>query len=164
MTAFEEMGVLPEIAQAVEDMEWTLPTDVQAEAVPLILGGGDVLMNWKCPERWNLDKHMRVHTGEELQVRVLLAFIHLEEQLHGRQMPACVSVKSQNHQCSNSSQWENNNQNRLIDVAIKEVMLLEACQLTGIGTTNVNRTNFKMADGQGRNTSVGYIILDLQFI
>ncbi|XP_077546489.1 uncharacterized protein LOC144159087 isoform X5 [Haemaphysalis longicornis] len=97
MTAFEEMGVLPEIAQAVEDMEWTLPTDVQAEAVPLILGGGDVLM-------------------------------------------------------------------RLIDVAIKEVMLLEACQLTGIGTTNVNRTNFKMADGQGRNTSVGYIILDLQFI
>ncbi|KAH9364012.1 hypothetical protein HPB48_020663 [Haemaphysalis longicornis] len=38
------MGVLPEIAQAVEDMEWTLPTDVQAEAVPLILGGGDVLM------------------------------------------------------------------------------------------------------------------------
>uniref|UniRef100_A0A023GNS0 ATP-dependent RNA helicase n=1 Tax=Amblyomma triste TaxID=251400 RepID=A0A023GNS0_AMBTT len=44
MTAFEEMGVLPEIAQAVEEMEWTLPTDVQAEAVPLILGGGDVLM------------------------------------------------------------------------------------------------------------------------
>lgn len=25
-------------------MEWMLPTDVQAEAVPLILGGGDVLM------------------------------------------------------------------------------------------------------------------------
>nr|XP_037271589.1 LOW QUALITY PROTEIN: ATP-dependent RNA helicase DDX1-like [Rhipicephalus microplus] len=44
MTAFEEMGVLPEIARAVDDMEWTLPTDVQAEAVPLILGGGDVLM------------------------------------------------------------------------------------------------------------------------
>ncbi|KAH7976563.1 hypothetical protein HPB52_016205 [Rhipicephalus sanguineus] len=38
------MGVLPEIARAVDDMEWTLPTDVQAEAVPLILGGGDVLM------------------------------------------------------------------------------------------------------------------------
>lgn len=44
MTAFEEMGVMPEIAKAVEDMEWTLPTDVQAEAIPLILGGGDVLM------------------------------------------------------------------------------------------------------------------------
>ena len=25
-------------------MEWLLPTDVQAEAIPLILGGGDVLM------------------------------------------------------------------------------------------------------------------------
>ncbi|XP_020295274.1 ATP-dependent RNA helicase Ddx1 [Pseudomyrmex gracilis] len=44
MTAFEEMGVLPEIAQAVDELDWTLPTDVQAEAVPLILGGGDVLM------------------------------------------------------------------------------------------------------------------------
>ncbi|KMQ93149.1 atp-dependent rna helicase ddx1 [Lasius niger] len=44
MTAFEEMGVLPEIAKAVDEIEWTLPTDVQAEAIPLILGGGDVLM------------------------------------------------------------------------------------------------------------------------
>jgi ATP-dependent RNA helicase DDX1 len=44
MTAFEEFGVLPEIARAVDDMGWNLPTDVQAEAIPLILGGGDVLM------------------------------------------------------------------------------------------------------------------------
>ncbi|XP_065344999.1 ATP-dependent RNA helicase Ddx1 [Cloeon dipterum] len=44
MSAFEEMGVMPEIAKAVEDMGWNLPTDVQAEAIPLILGGGDVLM------------------------------------------------------------------------------------------------------------------------
>uniref|UniRef100_A0A5S6QP29 ATP-dependent RNA helicase n=1 Tax=Trichuris muris TaxID=70415 RepID=A0A5S6QP29_TRIMR len=44
MTAFEEMGVLPEIGKAVDEMDWTLPTDVQAEAIPLILGGGDVLM------------------------------------------------------------------------------------------------------------------------
>uniref|UniRef100_A0A182WCL7 ATP-dependent RNA helicase n=1 Tax=Anopheles minimus TaxID=112268 RepID=A0A182WCL7_9DIPT len=44
MTAFEEFGVMPEIAQAIDEMEWMLPTDVQAEAIPLILGGGDVLM------------------------------------------------------------------------------------------------------------------------
>ncbi|KAL3860216.1 hypothetical protein ACJMK2_010372 [Sinanodonta woodiana] len=44
MTAFEEMAVMPEIAQAVEEMDWSLPTDVQAEAIPMILGGGDVLM------------------------------------------------------------------------------------------------------------------------
>lgn len=44
MTAFEEFGVLPEIGKAIEEMDWTLPTDVQAEAIPLILGGGDVLM------------------------------------------------------------------------------------------------------------------------
>lgn len=44
MTAFEEFGLMPELGRAVEDMGWLLPTDVQAEAIPLILGGGDVLM------------------------------------------------------------------------------------------------------------------------
>lgn len=44
MTAFEEFGVLPELGKAIDEMDWTLPTDVQAEAIPLILGGGDVLM------------------------------------------------------------------------------------------------------------------------
>ncbi|CAG09075.1 unnamed protein product, partial [Tetraodon nigroviridis] len=39
-----EMGVMPEIAQAVEELDWLLPTDIQAESIPLILGGGDVLM------------------------------------------------------------------------------------------------------------------------
>uniref|UniRef100_A0A9J8C6X2 ATP-dependent RNA helicase n=1 Tax=Cyprinus carpio carpio TaxID=630221 RepID=A0A9J8C6X2_CYPCA len=39
-----QMGVMPEIAQAVEEMDWLLPTDIQAESIPLILGGGDVLM------------------------------------------------------------------------------------------------------------------------
>lgn len=44
MTAFEEFGVLSELGKAIDEMDWTLPTDVQAEAIPLILGGGDVLM------------------------------------------------------------------------------------------------------------------------
>lgn len=45
MNAFEtELGVQPEIAKAVDEMGWLLPTDVQAEAIPMILGGGDVLM------------------------------------------------------------------------------------------------------------------------
>lgn len=38
------MGVLPELSKAVQEMDWILPTDIQSEAVPLILGGGDVLM------------------------------------------------------------------------------------------------------------------------
>lgn len=44
MTAFEEMGLMPEIGRALEEMEWILPTSIQSEAIPLILGGGDVLM------------------------------------------------------------------------------------------------------------------------
>ncbi|KAL4855255.1 ATP-dependent RNA helicase DDX1 [Chlorella vulgaris] len=35
--------VCPELIKAVEELDWTLPTPIQAEAVPLILGGGDVL-------------------------------------------------------------------------------------------------------------------------
>lgn len=35
---------MPEIHQAVDEMGWMLPTDIQAESIPLILGGGDVLM------------------------------------------------------------------------------------------------------------------------
>lgn len=33
----------PELIRAVEELGWELPTDCQAEAVPLILTGGDVL-------------------------------------------------------------------------------------------------------------------------
>ncbi|XP_077967658.1 ATP-dependent RNA helicase DDX1-like [Styela clava] len=44
MTAYEELGVMPEIGKAVDEMGWMLPTDIQAESIPLILGGGDVLM------------------------------------------------------------------------------------------------------------------------
>eukprot|EP01024_Parvocaulis_polyphysoides_P023652 TRINITY_DN2184_c2_g2_i5.p1 TRINITY_DN2184_c2_g2~~TRINITY_DN2184_c2_g2_i5.p1 ORF type:complete len:118 (+),score=32.97 TRINITY_DN2184_c2_g2_i5:130-483(+) len=43
MAAFEEVGVMPELIRAVEELGWLLPTPVQAEAVPLILGGGDVM-------------------------------------------------------------------------------------------------------------------------
>ncbi len=41
--SFEEFGLLPELCQAVQQMGWTLPSAVQAECIPLILGGGDVM-------------------------------------------------------------------------------------------------------------------------
>ncbi|KAI6238933.1 ATP-dependent RNA helicase DDX1 [Aphelenchoides fujianensis] len=47
MTAFLEMGVLNELASAVEELGWTLPTDIQNEGIPAILGGGDVLMSMR---------------------------------------------------------------------------------------------------------------------
>lgn len=34
---------MPELAKALADMGWELPRDVQAECIPLILGGGDVM-------------------------------------------------------------------------------------------------------------------------
>eukprot|EP00696_Hemimastix_kukwesjijk_P014996 gnl/Hemi2/3088_TR1092_c0_g1_i1.p1 gnl/Hemi2/3088_TR1092_c0_g1~~gnl/Hemi2/3088_TR1092_c0_g1_i1.p1 ORF type:complete len:753 (+),score=198.78 gnl/Hemi2/3088_TR1092_c0_g1_i1:44-2260(+) len=42
MAAFAELGVLPELIKAVEELDWQLPKPVQQEAIPLILGGGDV--------------------------------------------------------------------------------------------------------------------------
>jgi ATP-dependent RNA helicase DDX1 len=34
---------MPEIIKSLEELEWELPRDIQAEAIPLILGGGDVM-------------------------------------------------------------------------------------------------------------------------
>lgn len=42
MADFERLGVCPEIIRAVEEDGWLLPTPVQDEAIPLILGGCDV--------------------------------------------------------------------------------------------------------------------------
>jgi len=44
MSNFEALGLLPELITAVEGMGWNLPRAVQDEAIPLILGGGDVLI------------------------------------------------------------------------------------------------------------------------
>eukprot|EP00037_Helgoeca_nana_P016987 m.160263 g.160263 ORF g.160263 m.160263 type:complete len:733 (-) comp23784_c0_seq5:112-2310(-) len=44
MSAFTTLGMMPEITSAIEEMDWLLPTEIQHEAIPLILGGGDVLM------------------------------------------------------------------------------------------------------------------------
>ena len=43
MAAFAECGVMPEIIRALDELGWQLPTPIQQDAVPLILGGGDVL-------------------------------------------------------------------------------------------------------------------------
>ena len=40
---FESLGLMAEILRSVDEMGWNLPTDVQDEAIPLILGGGDVI-------------------------------------------------------------------------------------------------------------------------
>lgn len=40
---FEDLGLLPELVKATQDAGWILPSDVQDEAIPLILGGGDVM-------------------------------------------------------------------------------------------------------------------------
>jgi hypothetical protein len=51
MSAFEELGVSPELIRACDGLGWALPTPVQAEAVPLILGGGDVMVGASSTRR-----------------------------------------------------------------------------------------------------------------
>ena len=41
---FEAMGLMPELQKGVEECGYLLPTEVQDEAIPLILGGGDVMV------------------------------------------------------------------------------------------------------------------------
>jgi ATP-dependent RNA helicase DDX1 len=40
---FEDLGLLPELVRATQEQGWLLPSDIQDEAIPLILGGGDVM-------------------------------------------------------------------------------------------------------------------------
>jgi ATP-dependent RNA helicase DDX1 len=40
---FSALGLLPELLHAIDDLGWQLPTDIQDEAIPQILGGGDVM-------------------------------------------------------------------------------------------------------------------------
>ena len=41
---WDGIGVVPELVEAVLDQDWLFPRDVQDEAIPLILGGGDVMV------------------------------------------------------------------------------------------------------------------------
>ena len=41
---FHALGLLPQLLKAVDELGWLLPTDVQDETIPLILGGGDVMV------------------------------------------------------------------------------------------------------------------------
>lgn len=41
---FEDLSLLPELVRATQEMGWVLPSDVQDESIPLILGGGDVMV------------------------------------------------------------------------------------------------------------------------
>lgn len=40
----QAMGLMPEVQRAIEEMGYFLPTEVQDESIPLILGGGDVMV------------------------------------------------------------------------------------------------------------------------
>lgn len=40
---WDAIGLMPELVRIVEELQWQLPTDIQDEAIPLILGGGDVM-------------------------------------------------------------------------------------------------------------------------
>ena len=41
---FASLGLAPELLRSCEEQSWLLPTNVQDEAIPLILGGGDVMV------------------------------------------------------------------------------------------------------------------------
>ena len=40
---FDEIGLMPELLRAVKDAGYTSPTPIQAQAIPIILEGKDVM-------------------------------------------------------------------------------------------------------------------------
>ena len=43
VTSFAELGLVPELLRAVADAGYTTPTPIQAQAIPVILSGRDVM-------------------------------------------------------------------------------------------------------------------------
>src|SRR3954464_14205646 len=43
VTSFEELGLRPELLRAVAEAGYTIPTPIQAQAIPVILAGRDVM-------------------------------------------------------------------------------------------------------------------------
>ena len=43
MTSFADLGLRPELLKAVEEQGYTSPTPIQAQAIPLVLAGRDVM-------------------------------------------------------------------------------------------------------------------------
>ena len=41
--SFEQLGLMPRLLQAVADEGYTIPTPIQAQAIPAILAGRDVV-------------------------------------------------------------------------------------------------------------------------
>ena len=41
---FDDLGLMPELVKATSEQNWVLPSDVQDESIPLIMGGGDVMV------------------------------------------------------------------------------------------------------------------------
>lgn len=98
--AFEDMGVTPELIRAVEQKGWSLPTPVQADAVPLILGGGDVMAGGTLSERGiivsSFQHNYHLYEAAARRVRLTLAPFAQPPRLAAvRQVPSrCRSYKS----------------------------------------------------------------------
>src|SRR5687767_15631178 len=41
--SFETLGLMPELTRALADVGYTIPTPIQAEAIPLVLAGHDLM-------------------------------------------------------------------------------------------------------------------------
>jgi superfamily II DNA/RNA helicase len=46
---FQDLGLQPELVKATQDVGWHLPSDVQDETIPLMMGGGDVMVVCEKP-------------------------------------------------------------------------------------------------------------------
>lgn len=132
MTAFEEMGVLPELGQAVEEMDWSLPTDVQAEAIPMILGGGDVLM--------------AAETGSGKTGAFCLPIIQIVyETLRDQQEGKGSKLSSHHSGSAHSTHWKMNPYDRGDEMAIDPEGLL--CQARDAQGWHGTRTNKAVVGG-----------------
>ena len=78
MSAFEELGICPEIIQAVEEDDWLLPTPVQQEARPGDRRRPERKSHEECDRgtRWN--QHMEYNNSMYIQyIYIYITYIYI---------------------------------------------------------------------------------------
>ena len=78
-TSFDELGLRPEILRAVTESGYTTPTPIQAQAIPPILAGHDIMGAFR--------ERISARPGEKLKISTGDA-IHLFDRETGKRISA----------------------------------------------------------------------------
>lgn len=134
-----------ELAQPLENMDWLFPTEIQSEAIPLILGGGDILMAAETGTG---------KTGAFCIPIVQVVFEHLNEKIKAKQMSCDMPKKV--GQPENNVHWTLNPADRAQDLVLDNELLTAQSKSGSWQGCRTNKGIKRSKNRQNLNSRVYY--------